>query len=87
MKRKATVRMLTASKDQLVEAPAAQTESTECGTRGAPRTCDVPAAARALGVSEFSVRELVRTRKLRSVRVGRLIRIPSNAIDDFLAAS
>lgn len=51
------------------------------------RVLDVPAAAKTLNVSEFSVRELIREGKLRTVRVGRLIRIPIAAIDEFLSGS
>ncbi len=45
---------------------------------------DVPAAARTLGVSEFSIREMIRSKKLRSIRIGRLIRIPARAIEELL---
>ena len=48
------------------------------------RALDVSAAARALCVSEFSIREMIRSKKLRSIRVGRLIRIPARAIEELL---
>jgi excisionase family DNA binding protein len=38
-----------------------------------------------LGVAKEGVYELVRSGELRCVRVGRLIRVPVSALDEFLA--
>lgn len=51
------------------------------------RATDVVGAARILNATPWMVRELIRTRKLRSVRCGRLIRIPMDALDDFLSGA
>jgi excisionase family DNA binding protein len=43
-------------------------------------------AARALGISRSSLYELLRTRALRSVLIGRSRRIPGTALTDFIAS-
>jgi excisionase family DNA binding protein len=48
---------------------------------------DVEGAAAKLDVSTWSVRELIRTRKLSAFRVGRLLRISQSAIDRFIEDS
>lgn len=42
-------------------------------------------AAQTLGVSERTVWQLVRDRKLKACRIGRAVRIPVAAIEQFLA--
>jgi hypothetical protein len=51
-----------------------------------PATVDVPTAARALGVSRTQAYELIRTGlwPTRTVRVGRLIKIPTEPILELL---
>ncbi|CAM3975380.1 helix-turn-helix domain-containing protein [Deinococcus marmoris] len=44
-------------------------------------------AAPMLGVGRCGVYELIRTGKLRSIRVGRKILVPLSAIDDFLSGT
>jgi len=48
---------------------------------------DVEGAAAQLDVSTWSVRELIRTRKLSAFRVGRLLRVSQSAIDRFIEDS
>lgn len=48
----------------------------------ATRPIDIPAAARALGVSECSINEVIRSKRLRSNRVEPLIRIQARAIEE-----
>jgi excisionase family DNA binding protein len=50
-----------------------------------PTVLDVPAAAAVLGCGERAVRDLIARGELRSVRLGRLIRIPRHALVAFLA--
>lgn len=38
-----------------------------------------------LGVSRAMVYDLIKTGELRALRIGRLIRIPASALDEFLA--
>lgn len=47
----------------------------------------VAEAAEALRVSQWLVREACRRGELRSVRIGKRIIIPGNAIEDYLAAT
>jgi excisionase family DNA binding protein len=49
-----------------------------------PATLDVPTAARALGVSRTQAYELIRTGLWPTVRVGRLIKIPTEPILELL---
>jgi len=54
-------------------------------------TATVEALHRVSGVAEYldcdddSVYKLIRDGKLRAIRVGRLIRVPQSALDDFVA--
>lgn len=48
-------------------------------------TYKVPQVADYLGVSNDAVYKLVRERRLRSVRVGRLVRITESALVEFMA--
>jgi excisionase family DNA binding protein len=54
-------------------------------TAHAKPTMSMNDAARYLGVGRSSLYELVRSRQIRSVRVGRRILIPSNALDAYIA--
>jgi len=49
------------------------------------RAVDVATAARTLGVSEYLVRRMIDDGSLRAIRLGRLLRIPSSALDELLA--
>jgi excisionase family DNA binding protein len=49
-----------------------------------PRIMDVAGAAAQLLCSKWTVYSLCQSGQLRSVRVGRLLRIPQSAIDDFI---
>ena len=49
-----------------------------------PVVLDVPAVATILGCGDRTVRNLIATGALRSVRLGRLIRVPREALIDFL---
>lgn len=63
------------------------------GTAGGPKAFNpslqpvypVPEVASYLGVEPPTIYSLIRNGKLRSVHVGRLIRIPQSALDDFIA--
>jgi excisionase family DNA binding protein len=48
-------------------------------------TMSMTDAARYLGVGRSSLYELVRTRQIRSIRVGRRILIPTHALDAYIA--
>jgi excisionase family DNA binding protein len=50
------------------------------------RAYRVPAVAELLSLSESEVRLLVAQGSLGSIRVGRVVLVPSQAIDDFVAA-
>lgn len=52
-----------------------------------PLTLTVQQVAKLLGVSRNTAYRLVRSKKLRSIRVGRQIRIPRSALEDYLNGS
>lgn len=52
-----------------------------------PLTLTVQQVAKLLGVSRNTAYRLVRSKKLRSIRVGRQIRIPCSALEDYLNGS
>ncbi len=47
-------------------------------------TCSVKDAAKALGAGVGSTYELIRSKKLRSVRVGKRILVPKSALLEFI---
>lgn len=51
-----------------------------------PLVLDVPGVATILGCGTRTVRNLLASGELRSVRLGRLIRVPREALIDFLSA-
>ena len=51
-----------------------------------PLALTVPEASAVLRVGRHAVYELVRCGRLRSLKIGRQIRIPRDALEDFLAA-
>ena len=48
---------------------------------------DIDAVAAQLSVCPMTVRRMVQTGKIRAVRVGSLIRIPRDALGEFIAAN
>lgn len=54
-------------------------------TNEIPIASDVPTAAKILDCDSQTIRNLINRGELRSVRVGRLVRIPREALTDFLA--
>ena len=52
--------------------------------RGPPRVYDVKAVAQALGLSRNTVYELIRQGQIPSVRLGRRILIPREALENLL---
>lgn len=55
-------------------------------TLPAQPTYKVPEVARYLGVDRNTIYDLVKTGDLRAIRVGRFVRIPANALTDFVSA-
>jgi excisionase family DNA binding protein len=55
--------------------------------RGPPRVYDVKAVARALGLSRNTVYELIRQGQIPSVRLGRRILIPREALENLLTVN
>lgn len=51
-----------------------------------PAVLDVDVVAAFFDVSTWTVREMIRRGELRSVRMGRLIRVPRQAVAEFLDA-
>lgn len=51
-----------------------------------PLVLDVAQTARVFGVSEWTVRDLIKRGELDHVRLGRLIRIPRHALVKFMGA-
>lgn len=49
-----------------------------------PLALSVPQVAELLNIGRNTVYELVRSHQLRSVRIGRQIRIPRSALEDYL---
>lgn len=49
-----------------------------------PRALKVDEMAQILSISRNSAYELVRSGRIRAIRVGRIYRIPKSAIDEFL---
>lgn len=49
-----------------------------------PRALKVDEMAQILSISRNSAYELVRSGRIRAIRVGRIYRIPESAIDEFL---
>lgn len=54
---------------------------------GVPLALTVRELARMLGVSKNTAYDLVRSGQLRSIRVGRQIRVPRSAMEDYLNGS
>lgn len=54
-------------------------------TTHAKATMSISDAARYLGVGKYSLYELVRTRQIRSIRVGRRILIPTHVLSAYVA--
>jgi excisionase family DNA binding protein len=52
---------------------------------GAPAAVSLMEAAARLRVGRSKMQELVRDKKIRSVKIGKMLRIPVNAIDEYLA--
>jgi|HubBroStandDraft_6_1064221.scaffolds.fasta_scaffold293832_1 excisionase family DNA binding protein len=48
-------------------------------------TLSIDEAARFLGISRSKFKELVRTRQLRSIRVGRRVLIPTESLDAYIS--
>ena len=53
----------------------------------APRTLSVDDAAAAIGIGRTSTWGLVKTGRLRSIKVGKSRRVPVGAIDEFIASA
>jgi excisionase family DNA binding protein len=51
---------------------------------GEPRAVSVDEAAAMLRVGRSKIKELVRDKELLSFKMGRLLRIPINSIDDYI---
>ena len=49
------------------------------------RVLKIREVANHLGCTDETVYRLVRENRLRSIRVGRLLRVPASALDDFIA--
>lgn len=49
------------------------------------RTYTVPQLGKVWGVQDETLYKMIREGKLRCVRLGRLIRVPQSAVDEFLA--
>ncbi len=52
-----------------------------------PLALSVPQVAQLLGVGINTTYDLVRSKQLRSIRVGRQIRVPRSALEDYLNGS
>lgn len=52
---------------------------------GPPKLLTVQQAAQQLGIGEATTWALVSSGQLRSLRIGKLRRIPAGAVDDFIA--
>ena len=59
-------------------------ENTYCSIEDLPVTLRVEELMPILGIGRNTAYELVRSGKLRSIRVGRQVRIPKNALIEFL---
>ena len=53
-------------------------------TERLPLVLTVKEVAKLLGISRNSAYNLVRSKKLRSIRIGRQIRVPRSALEDYL---
>lgn len=51
-----------------------------------PLALSVPQVAELLSIGRNTAYELVRSRQIRSVRIGRSIRVPRSALDEYLNA-
>jgi excisionase family DNA binding protein len=60
-------------------------EGAERGMANMPRLLSILRARRELGISRTTIYELIRDKKLRSVKIGRRRFVPAAAIDDFIA--